>query len=194
MVSLITVVIAHLSWRGWISGVKSILRGVLLPRSTGKAPPEVQPLLATFGRCCRNTMPIAAPDYGCGTPAPARARHDKNPFPQPGLVATRGVGSLRCEWLAWVGWGMPPVEFGLASDPLRAKQALRCLAPFAKFTASSARRTMRGGCPAALAPRSHMARSSHDFDPHFGRGTRHGPPKYFSPLARTRAHCNEKTW
>lgn len=45
VVSLITVVIAHLSWRGWISGVKSILRGDLLPRSAGNATPEMQPLL-----------------------------------------------------------------------------------------------------------------------------------------------------
>jgi trehalose-6-phosphate synthase len=45
VVSLITVLIAHLSWRGWISGVKSILRADLSPRSTGDAPPEMQPLL-----------------------------------------------------------------------------------------------------------------------------------------------------
>ena len=45
LISLITVFIAHLSWRGWMNGVRGILRGGLLPRSSGRTPPEMQPLI-----------------------------------------------------------------------------------------------------------------------------------------------------
>lgn len=45
VISLITVFIAHLSWRGWISGVKGILRGDLLQPSASATPPEMRPLL-----------------------------------------------------------------------------------------------------------------------------------------------------
>jgi alpha,alpha-trehalose-phosphate synthase [UDP-forming] len=44
-ISLITVVVAHLSWRGWINGVKGILRGELLPPTPERTPPEMQPLM-----------------------------------------------------------------------------------------------------------------------------------------------------
>ena len=45
VISLITVFIAHLSWRGWINAVKNILtREARSPRS-GRTPPEVQPLV-----------------------------------------------------------------------------------------------------------------------------------------------------
>jgi trehalose-6-phosphate synthase len=56
VISLITVIVAHLSWRGWIASVKSILRGGLshhehAPASTAApgaarspTPPEIQPL------------------------------------------------------------------------------------------------------------------------------------------------------
>ena len=44
IVSLITVLVAHLSWRGWVSGVRAMLRGELLPRSTHATPPEMAPL------------------------------------------------------------------------------------------------------------------------------------------------------
>jgi trehalose 6-phosphate synthase len=37
-VSLITVVIAQLSWRGWVQGIRALLRGEGLFRPTGKAP------------------------------------------------------------------------------------------------------------------------------------------------------------
>jgi trehalose 6-phosphate synthase len=45
VISLITVFIAHLSWRGWISSVKGILRGDILQPSPSAAPPEMRPLL-----------------------------------------------------------------------------------------------------------------------------------------------------
>lgn len=56
-ISLITVVIAHLSWRGWVNGVKDILRGELLPSAQSRTPPEMQPLVgdlsgAAIGRRC----------------------------------------------------------------------------------------------------------------------------------------------
>ena len=57
VISLITVVVAHLSWRGWISSVKSFLRGGLLHQDRGEpeqsnqsaivpppTPPEIQPI------------------------------------------------------------------------------------------------------------------------------------------------------
>jgi trehalose-6-phosphate synthase len=45
-ISLITVFVAHLSWRGWINGVKGILRGELLPPTQSPTtPPEMQPLM-----------------------------------------------------------------------------------------------------------------------------------------------------
>ena len=45
VISLITVFIAHLSWRGWMNGVRRVLRGGLLPRSQQRTPPEMQPLI-----------------------------------------------------------------------------------------------------------------------------------------------------
>ncbi len=44
VISLITVVIAHLSWRGWIKGVKGMLRSDFL-RPQQKTPPEMLPLI-----------------------------------------------------------------------------------------------------------------------------------------------------
>ena len=43
-ISLISVLIAHLSWRGWVSGVKEVLRGELSPRARGRAGAEQHPL------------------------------------------------------------------------------------------------------------------------------------------------------
>jgi trehalose-6-phosphate synthase len=45
VISLITVLVAHLSWRDWISSVKGILRGEIGPRPLQQStPPEVRPL------------------------------------------------------------------------------------------------------------------------------------------------------
>ncbi|WP_225984551.1 alpha,alpha-trehalose-phosphate synthase (UDP-forming) [Noviherbaspirillum aerium] len=46
VISLITVAIAHLSWRGWIHGVRGLLRGELLPAPHSRPSPEVSPLVA----------------------------------------------------------------------------------------------------------------------------------------------------
>jgi trehalose 6-phosphate synthase len=43
-ISLITVLIAHLSWHGWLNGVREMLRGELSPRAPGPMPPEIAPL------------------------------------------------------------------------------------------------------------------------------------------------------
>lgn len=43
-ISLITVLIAHLSWHGWLNGVREMLRGELSPRPQGPMPPEIAPL------------------------------------------------------------------------------------------------------------------------------------------------------
>lgn len=45
VISLITVAVAHLSWRGWINGVRGLLRGELLPASHSRPSPEVSPLV-----------------------------------------------------------------------------------------------------------------------------------------------------
>ncbi|MEC4723167.1 trehalose-6-phosphate synthase [Noviherbaspirillum sp. CPCC 100848] len=45
VISMITVAVAHLSWRGWINGVRGLLRGELLPASHSRPPPEVKPLV-----------------------------------------------------------------------------------------------------------------------------------------------------
>ncbi len=43
-ISLITVLIAHLSWHGWLNGVREMLRGELSPQPPGPMPPEIAPL------------------------------------------------------------------------------------------------------------------------------------------------------
>ena len=43
-ISLITVLIAHLSWHGWLNGVREMLRGELSPRAPKAMPPEIAPL------------------------------------------------------------------------------------------------------------------------------------------------------
>lgn len=47
VIALITVLVAHLSWRGWLNTVKDILRGELLPSAPTPTatPPEMQPLI-----------------------------------------------------------------------------------------------------------------------------------------------------
>lgn len=45
IVSLITVVIAELSWRGWVKGVRALLRGEWLKRPTAAEPPVTAPEL-----------------------------------------------------------------------------------------------------------------------------------------------------
>jgi trehalose-6-phosphate synthase len=54
VISLITVFIAHLSWRGWITAVKGILRGELTPRSQTTAPAEVMPLVGDLRALLRD--------------------------------------------------------------------------------------------------------------------------------------------
>lgn len=47
VISLLTVVIAQLSWRGWVQGIRALLRGEGLlrrPDDTPKAPPELRPI------------------------------------------------------------------------------------------------------------------------------------------------------
>jgi trehalose-6-phosphate synthase len=53
VISLLTVFIAHLSWRGWVKGVKSMLRGDLLLRPFDTTP-EVQPLVGDLRALLRD--------------------------------------------------------------------------------------------------------------------------------------------
>ncbi len=46
LVSLITVVVAHLSWRGWMSGLRSLVRGdALMQQPLARERPELQPIV-----------------------------------------------------------------------------------------------------------------------------------------------------
>jgi trehalose 6-phosphate synthase len=45
VISLLTVFIAHLSWRGWIKAVKDLLRGENVFSSRPDMPPDIQPLM-----------------------------------------------------------------------------------------------------------------------------------------------------
>lgn len=47
VISAITVVVAHLSWRGWIEGVRAVLRGegIVKPFSQPRVPSELKPLI-----------------------------------------------------------------------------------------------------------------------------------------------------
>jgi trehalose-6-phosphate synthase len=45
VISLLTVFIAHLSWRGWIKAVKDLLRGEINFSSRPDMPPDIQPLM-----------------------------------------------------------------------------------------------------------------------------------------------------
>ena len=45
-VSLITVLIAHLSWHGWVAGMREMLRGELSPRSPKRAASDTSPEMA----------------------------------------------------------------------------------------------------------------------------------------------------
>jgi trehalose 6-phosphate synthase len=45
VISMITVAVAQLSWRGWINGVRGMLKGELLPASQSRPPPELSPLV-----------------------------------------------------------------------------------------------------------------------------------------------------
>ncbi|MDQ9171962.1 trehalose-6-phosphate synthase [Oxalobacteraceae bacterium R-40] len=45
VISLITVFVAHISWRGWIHAMKGILRRDVVTRSQANTPPELRPLV-----------------------------------------------------------------------------------------------------------------------------------------------------
>ncbi|WP_426116001.1 alpha,alpha-trehalose-phosphate synthase (UDP-forming) [Massilia sp. PWRC2] len=53
-ISLITVIIAHLSWRGWIKGVRDMLRGELMPRAMVETPADMQPLAGDVRQMLRD--------------------------------------------------------------------------------------------------------------------------------------------
>jgi hypothetical protein len=70
LISLMTVFVAHLSWRGWLSAVKDILRGELLSNNTAAAataapaaapapPPEMQPLIGDLRELLQECHPNA---------------------------------------------------------------------------------------------------------------------------------------
>lgn len=53
VVSFITVLVAHLSWRGWIAGVRAMLRGDGIVRPFDQYKTEVQPLIGDFNALLR---------------------------------------------------------------------------------------------------------------------------------------------
>jgi trehalose-6-phosphate synthase len=46
VIALVTVIVAQLSWRGWVKGTRALLRGEGLVRPLGGAAPELEPLAA----------------------------------------------------------------------------------------------------------------------------------------------------
>ncbi len=54
VVSLITVVIAQLSWRGWVNGLRALMRGEGLLRPAGKDAPELTPVARDLRELIRN--------------------------------------------------------------------------------------------------------------------------------------------
>lgn len=54
VIALITVLVAHLSWRGWVDGVRAFLRGDGLLRPFEPAAPEIQPLVGDLRRLLRS--------------------------------------------------------------------------------------------------------------------------------------------
>lgn len=45
IISAITVIVAHLSWRGWVRGVRDILRGDIMLRGQSNTTPELRPIV-----------------------------------------------------------------------------------------------------------------------------------------------------
>jgi trehalose-6-phosphate synthase len=45
VIAMITMVVAHISLRGWLNGVRGMLRGELLPQARSRPHPEMQPLV-----------------------------------------------------------------------------------------------------------------------------------------------------
>ncbi|HVJ59797.1 MAG TPA: trehalose-6-phosphate synthase [Burkholderiaceae bacterium] len=54
VVALITVVVAHLSWRGWVNGVRAMLSGEGVFRPFGQSPPELRPLVSDLRALLRD--------------------------------------------------------------------------------------------------------------------------------------------
>jgi trehalose 6-phosphate synthase len=54
VMSLITVAVAHLSWRGWVEGVRAMLRGEGVIRPFSNPRPELQPLVGDLRSLLRN--------------------------------------------------------------------------------------------------------------------------------------------
>jgi len=53
IISLITVLVAHLSWRGWVEGARAFMRGEGLVRPFESTDPDIQPLVADMRRLLR---------------------------------------------------------------------------------------------------------------------------------------------
>lgn len=66
VISLITVFIAHLSWRGWINSVKSLLNREAGSSKTQTTPPELQPLVGDL-RALLNDMRIERQSEGANS-------------------------------------------------------------------------------------------------------------------------------
>lgn len=54
VISLVTVFIAHLSWRGWVSGVRALLRGEGIVQPFGQASADVHPLASDLRALLRD--------------------------------------------------------------------------------------------------------------------------------------------
>ncbi|HYF17450.1 MAG TPA: trehalose-6-phosphate synthase [Ramlibacter sp.] len=76
VVALITVVVAQLSWRGWVSGARALLRGEGLLRPIGDTAPELEPFVKELRENLRELedgLRLAQAQQGAWDPARLRA-------------------------------------------------------------------------------------------------------------------------
>ena len=75
VIAVLTVVIAQLSWRGWVNGVRSLLRGDLLLRAPAAgAPAEMQPLIGDLRNLLQEYQRDRQQDGGAQVSAPDKLR------------------------------------------------------------------------------------------------------------------------
>lgn len=75
VIAVTTVVIAQLSWRGWVKGMRGLLRGGLLLRSNeADAPPEMAPLIGDLRNLLHEYQRDRRQDSGAQVSAPDKLR------------------------------------------------------------------------------------------------------------------------
>ena len=75
VIAVMTVIVAQLSWRGWVNGMRGLLRGDLLLRSPASAaPPEMAPLIGDLRNLLHEYQRDRQQDAGTQVSAPDKLR------------------------------------------------------------------------------------------------------------------------